>query len=152
MGIFWPLKESPHCQLPTIIKQPCRVYHWLCLTSLIRQECATYIGQQRSTAYIAVPHFQTMFHLLPKCKASLKSLHMTKHKANLIFYNILCRQVDLICQQKHQLYLNLLCYEVDLHPLCFVLKLSSLFCEFMKQVYLKQSVGMLASSHDRALT
>lgn len=54
MGIFWPLKESPHCQLPTIIKQPCRVYHWLCLTSLIRQACATYIGQQSSTASIMV--------------------------------------------------------------------------------------------------
>lgn len=26
-GHISPLKESPHCQLPTIIKQPCRVYH-----------------------------------------------------------------------------------------------------------------------------
>lgn len=62
-GHISPLKESPHCQLPTIIKQPCRVYHWLCLTSLIRQMCATYIGQQSCTASITVPHFQT-FRLL----------------------------------------------------------------------------------------
>lgn len=27
MGITWPLKEGPRCQLPAIIKQPCRVYH-----------------------------------------------------------------------------------------------------------------------------
>lgn len=63
-GHISPLKESPHCQLPTIIKQPRRVYHWLCLTSLIRQMCATYIGQQSSTAPITVPYFQTRLYRL----------------------------------------------------------------------------------------
>lgn len=72
-GHISPLKESPHCQLPTIIKRPCRVYHWLCLTSLIRQICATYIGQQSSTAltFRWGYSFVCLFRLLTSMKSCL---------------------------------------------------------------------------------
>lgn len=118
-GHISPLKESPHCQLPTIIKQPRRVYHWLCLTSLIRQMCATYIGQQSSTAPISVPHFQMRLYRLVWLFPLLNSMKSCLHiifkkmivswtvwhweiwkvfsKANFTFFNMLCGLEHFYC-------------------------------------------------------
>lgn len=78
MGITRPLKEGPRCQLPAIIKQPCRVDHWLCLTWLIRRVCATYVWQESAAASVTAPIVLFETRLLGWCIADDKNVCVAK--------------------------------------------------------------------------